>query len=348
MDDGITERLYVSRSGGPEVLELRREPIRPPGPGEVSVRVRAAGVNFADIFIRLGLYGPAPKPPLVPGFEAAGEVDGVGPGVTDLAPGDRIVTVTRFGGYARRLVIEARRAFRLPEGWSFEEGAAFPAVYLTAWHGLANVARVRPRERVLVHSAAGGVGIAAGQLARPLGVEMIGTVGSAAKIETAKAAGYRHVVDYSVVDFETAVRDWLRPQGADGVDVVLDAVGGAFSRKGYRLLRGGGRLVCFGLAGFTPRGRRPSLARLAFEYARMPRFNPMSLIGDNRSVGGFQVLLLWDRLDLLGDAMARLLALARDGAIRPTVSATFPLERAGLAQQLLHAGKTTGKLVLTC
>jgi NADPH:quinone reductase-like Zn-dependent oxidoreductase len=336
-----TERMTIARSGGPEVLELRREPLPAPGPGDVVVRVRAAGLNFADIYAREGLYGPAPPPPFVPGFEVAGEVESG----TGWEPGARVFAVTRFGGYARRVVVRAERLFPVPAGWSFEEAAAFPAVYMTAFHGLANVARVRPGERVLVHSAAGGVGIAAGQLLQPLGVRGIGTVGSARKIDVARAAGYEHVIDYRACDFETAVR---RLTEGEGVDVILDAIGGSFFKKGYRLLRGGGRLCCFGLAGMTPRGKRPSYARLALEYVKLPRWNPIELIDDNRQVAGFQVLRLWERLDILEPAMRRLLELAAAGTVRPTVAETFPLEKAGLAQQRLHSGETTGKLVLTC
>jgi alcohol dehydrogenase len=169
-----TESLVVTRYGGPEVFQLKKESLREPAAGEVVVRVKAAGLNFADIFAREGLYGPGPKAPFVPGFEDAGEVEASES--AKFPVGAKVIAVTRFGGYTRRVVAASARVFPVPDGWTFEEAAGFPAVYLTAWHGIANVARMRPGERLLVHSAAGGVGIAAGQIARALGLEAIGTV----------------------------------------------------------------------------------------------------------------------------------------------------------------------------
>ncbi|HZU98772.1 MAG TPA: zinc-binding dehydrogenase [Planctomycetota bacterium] len=321
------ESVVVTRFGGPEVLEVRSGPSPTPKPGEVLVRVRAVGLNFADIFAREGLYGPGPRAPFVPGFEVAGETP----------DGRRVIAVTRFGGYASEVVVEERRTYPLPDGWSFEEGAGFPAVALTAWHGIVNVARMRAGERLLVHSAAGGVGIAAGQIARALGIEAWGTVGSDEKLDVAREAGYAKVVNYRKSDFETEL---------GSVDVVLDAIGGSFFEKGYRMLRPNGRLLCYGLAGMTPRGRRPSWPRLAWEWLRLPRWNPIQLIDDNKTVAGFQVLRLWDEVAVLDAAMKDLLALAGRGALRPRIGARFPFARAAEAMQLLHSGTTTGKVVL--
>jgi NADPH:quinone reductase-like Zn-dependent oxidoreductase len=321
------ERVVVPRFGGSSVLEVRTEPSPVPRQGEVLVKVKACGLNFADIYAREGLYGPGPPAPFTPGFEVAGETP----------DGRRVLAVTRFGGYASEVVAEERRLFPLPDGWSFEEGAAFPAVYLTAWHGIVNVARMRPGERVLVHSAAGGVGIAAGQIARSLGLEAIGTVGSDAKVETAKTAGYAQVVNYRA-------RDWEKEFAP--VDVVLDAIGASFFMKGYRLLRPNGRLLCFGLAGMTPRGRRPSWPRLALEWLKLPRWNPIQLIDDNKTVAGFQVLRLWDQLEVLERAMKDLLALAAKGEVRPVIGARFPLREVARAHELLHSGESRGKIIL--
>jgi NADPH:quinone reductase-like Zn-dependent oxidoreductase len=336
------ERVVVTRFGGPHVLELREEDLPPLAKGQLLLRVRAAGVNFADIFAREGLYGPGPRAPFVPGFEVAGEVEAAGPDTPK--PEGRVFAVSRFGGYSSRLVVQAARTYPIPRDWTFEEAAGFPGTYLTAWQGIANVARMRAGEKLLVHSAAGGVGIAAGQIARALEIEAIGTVGSPGKLEEARAAGYAHVFDYKARDFEAAVRE-VSPAG---VDVVLDAIGGGgVFEKGYRLLRPGGRLLCYGLAGMTPRGVRPSYLRLALEWLRLPRFDPIRLIDDNKTVSGFQVLRLWEEEAVLQDSMKDLLALAEKGALRPRVSRTFPLAQAAAAHQLLHSGTTTGKLILT-
>ncbi len=321
------QRIVVTRFGGTGVLAVQEEPSPSPRSGEVLVRVKAAGLNFADIYAREGLYGPGPPAPFTPGFEVAGETP----------DGKKVIAVSRFGGYATEIVAEERRTWPLPEGWSFEEGAGFPAVYLTAWHGIVNVARMRKGERLLVHSAAGGVGVAAGQIARALGLEAVGTVGSDEKIPVALAEGYSKVVNYRKTDFAKE----LGP-----VDVILDAIGGSFFEKGYRLLKPGGKLLCFGLAGMTPRGKRPSYARLAYEWLKLPRWNPIQLIDHNKVVGGFQVLRLWDEVQILEESMKELMALATRGALRPKIGARFPFAQAAAAQQLLHSGTTTGKVVL--
>ena len=188
------QRIVIDRVGGPEVLRLEEIDLPDPGPGEVAVGVRAAGLNFADVFCRLGLYEAAPRPPFAPGFEVAGTIDGVGEGVSGLTPGDRVLALTRFGGYASRINLAADRVRPLPSSWSFEQGAAFPVVFLTAWYGLRHLARLREGETLVVHSAAGGVGTAACQIGRALGARVIGTVGSPAKEAVAREHGAGEVV----------------------------------------------------------------------------------------------------------------------------------------------------------
>jgi NADPH:quinone reductase-like Zn-dependent oxidoreductase len=336
----------VTRSGGPDVLALREKAAGPCGPGQVRIDVAFAGVNFADLAARAGLYGPAPRPPFAPGFEVSGTVVEVGEGA-GFAVGDRVLAGTRFGGYASQVVVDAARARRLPEGMSLEEGAALLAQYLTAHHALARVAHARPGETVLIHACAGGVGTAAVQLCKALGCRSIGTASSAEKLAFARTQGLDEGIDYVREDFEVAVR---RIAGR-GVDVALDANGGASFGKSFRCLAPGGRLVVYGAAAALPSARTVEAVRewprAAWEFARQRWFHPFELIERNVAVAGMQILLLWDDLALLGTELDELLALYREGKIRPVIDRIFPLADAPWAHRYLADRRTRGKVLLS-
>jgi len=337
------ERIVITKAGGPGVLAIERFDPPSPGPGEVAVEVRAVGVNFADLFCRLGLYAAAPPIPFVPGFEVSGTVVEAGAGVVSPAPGDRVLALTRFGGYASRLCARAEWTRPLPDDWSFEDGAAFPVVFLTAWHGLVHVGRLARGETVVVQSAAGGVGTAACQLARSFGARVIGTVGSEAKRQLALDSGADEVVvsrDYAVWDEIDRLTD------GGGVDVILDAVGGRGLRQGYARLRPGGRLLVYGFAEMMPRGGVRNWPRLLWKRLRLPRFDPMGMTSSNRTVSGFNLVYLWNRKDLLAPALDALLAMGRDGAIRPTPGRSFPFDRAPDAHAYVQSRASTGKVLL--
>src|SRR5919106_6781532 len=257
--------VVLTGHGGPEVLKVEERPDPDVSPGEVRIAVRAAGINFADTMARIGLYLDAPKPPCVLGYEVAGEVESVGEGVTDLTPGDRVIAGTRFGGQAELVAVPASQAQPLPERLSFEQGAAFPVNYATAYAALVVMAGVKAGERVLIHAAAGGVGIAATQIAKARGAEVFGTA-SASKHGAIGAQGVDHPIDYRTGDFAAEVR---RITGGEGIDVAMDALGPASFRKDYRLLREGGRLVMYGYSESESAGAR-NLGALARTLARMP------------------------------------------------------------------------------
>ena len=336
----------VSRSGGPDVLALRERPQAPLGPGQVRVRVAFAGVNFADLAARAGVYGPAPKPPFAPGFEVSGTVAEADP-ATGLQPGERVLAVCRFGGYTTELVADGARVRRLPAEMSLEEAAALPAQYLTAWHALTELCRVRRGESVLVHAAAGGVGTAAVQLSRELGLVSIGTASTAEKIAYARGQGLQHGIVASEVDFVAAVREITSGRG---VDVVLDANGGASFARSFDCLAPGGKLVVYGAAAAMPRSLRAvgDLPKSALALLQQKRFAPFELIERNASVLGLQILLLWDRLELLGREIDALLFLRSAGRIRPVVDHVFPLGAAADAHRWLHERRTRGKVLLRC
>ena len=333
--------VWIPRAGEPEVLEVRDGPDPAPKPDQVLVRVRASGVNFADVAARLGVYPDAPPFPCVVGYEVAGTVEQVGADVHDVRPGDRVLALSRFGGYAEAVAIPASQVFAMPAAMTFEEGAAIPVNYLTAILMLRRFANVREGERVLVHAAAGGVGMAALQLCRIAGAEVIGTA-SASKHDTLKQMGVAHCIDYRTEDFEEGVR---RFTGGRGVDVVLDATG-AF-RKSYRCLAPLGRLVCFGLSQASS-GMGPSRLRALLAVLRLPWFHPIRLMNDNKAVVGVNLGHLWDQIGMLRREMTGLLADYDAGRIKPVVGKTFPLALAAQAHRFLQERRNVGKVVLTC
>ena len=258
--------VWITRPGGPGALEVRETADPEPGPGQVRIRVRAAGLNFAEVMAAQGLYPDAPKPPCVVGYEVAGVVDALGERVQGLAAGQRVLAMTRFGGHADVVCVPAEQVLPIPDAMSFEEAAALPVNYLTAYHMLFRVAAVRPGERVLVHMAAGGVGTAVLQLCRTVdNLEVFGTA-SAAKHEVLRAEGCAHPIDYHATDYAAEVRRLTR---GEGVDIVLDPLGGNDWRKGLKLLRPCGRLVAFGFANLAS-GQRRRPARLAAQVAGHP------------------------------------------------------------------------------
>ncbi len=334
--------VFITRRGGPEVLEVREVPDPVPGPGQVRIDVRAAGLNFADVMARMGLYPDAPKIPAVVGFEVAGEVDAVGAGVTAPAPGARVLAGVRFGGHAGKVVVPADHAIPMPVEMTFEQGAALSVNYLTAYHSLFRIGRLSRGQAVLVHRAAGGVGIAALQLCRTVpGVTVFGTA-SAAKHAVLREEGCQHPIDYRNRDYEAEVRQLT---GGRGVDLVLDALGGADWKKGYRLLRPGGMLVTYGFANLAT-GPRRSLLVAARQLLSVPRFSPITLMEDNRGVAGVNLGHLWDEPEMLKAHLEALLGLFREGKIRPRVDSTFRFEEAGRAHQRLQGRESVGKVLL--
>ena len=334
--------IWTTRHGGPDVLEVREAPDPTPGPGEVRVRVRAAGLNFAEIMGRLGLYPDAPKTPCVLGYEAAGVVDALGEGVASPPAGARVVALSRFGAHADTLCVPSSQAVELPDGMSFEQAAALPVNYITAYHALFRVAALRPRETVLVHMAAGGVGIAALQLCRTVpGVVTLGTA-SRAKHEAIRAEGCAHPVDYRSDDYESEVR---RIAGEQGVDVVLDPLGGNDWRKGYRLLRPAGRLVMYGFANLAS-GEKRSYLKAALQMAQMPVFTPVGLMNANKSVAGINIGHLWSEMAMLREELTALVDLYRAGRIRPHVDVVFPFAQVADAHRRMQGRQNVGKIVL--
>jgi NADPH:quinone reductase-like Zn-dependent oxidoreductase len=330
--------VWITRHGGPEVLEVRETADPVPGPGQVRIRVKAAGLNFAELMARMGLYPDAPKTPAVVGFEVAGVVDAVGAGVIAPSPGDRVLAMVRFGGHAEAVVLPASHAIHMPPGMTFDQGAALPVNYVTAYHALFRVGHLSRGQSVLVHMAAGGVGIAAIQLARTVpGVTVFGTA-SAAKHAAIREEG----CDHASQDYASEVR---RLTLGRGVDLVLDALGGNDWKKSYALLRPAGLLVTCGFTNMAP-GPRRSLVHVVQEFLSIPRFSPLKLMEDNRGVAGINMGHLWGEPELVLGEIEALLALFREGRIRPRVDSTFPFQEAARAHHRLHDRENVGKVLL--
>jgi NADPH:quinone reductase-like Zn-dependent oxidoreductase len=335
--------VWITGANGPDGLRVRETTDPEPGPGQVRVRVRAAGLCFAEVMAAQGLYPDAPKPPCVMGYEVAGVIDAVGDGVQGHPVGSRVVAMTRFGGHSDVVCVPAEQVFAIPDGKDFAEAAALPVNYLTAYRMLFRVACIRPGERVLVHMAAGGVGTAVLQLCRTVAdVEVFGTA-SAAKHEVLRAEGCAHPIDYRTADYAAEAR---RLTGGEGVDVVLDPLGGTDWRKGLKLLRPGGRLVAYGFANMAS-GQRRRPVHVLSQLAGMPRLTPLQLMNSNRTVSGVHIGRLWDQIAVLSAELREVLRLWENGAITPRIDATYPFAQAAQAHRRILGRQNTGKIVLT-
>ena len=333
-------QVWITRAGPPEVLEVREAPDPDVKEGEVRIRVRAAGINFADLMARVGLYPDAPKLPCVMGYEASGVVDQVGAGVTGHKVGDRVFGMPRFGGYTDTLVIAQEQVFKMPEKMSFEEAAALPVVYLTAYNMMLFTGALRPGSTVLIHSAAGGVGLAAIEIAKTRGCTLIGTA-SPGKHDFLRQQGVAHPID-SRGDYAAAVRQIV---GDRGVDLILDPVGGKSWTSGYDLLAPCGRLVAFGLSAASS-GTKRSLLHAAAQVMKIKKISPMKLMEDNKTVSGTNMGHLFGRLDLLRPQFAALLEMYEAREIAPHVDRTFRFDEAPAAHHFLHDRKAIGKVLL--
>lgn len=338
-------RIVIDRPGGYEALRLVESPDPVPGPGQVRIAVEACGVNYADGIIRMGLYESAKKLhgyPITPGFEIAGRIDAIGPAVRDHAPGDPVLALTLFGGYTSHIVLPTDRVFALPATLSARQGAAIPTVFLTAWWMAHELSLPRPGDTWLVHSAAGGVGSALAQLGRLAGCRVVGIVGSAHKLDFARASGCSEVIDKSAGDWVERARE-LAP---GGYQAAFDANGVSTLGHSYRLLGPTGKLLIYGFASMLPRDGRLNWLKLAWDWLRTPRFNPLSMTRDNKSVLACNLSFLSSEGERLRAGMGWLLERFADGRLQTPAVTPYPLARAAEAQRALEGGQTTGKLVL--
>ena len=336
-------QVWITKFGPPEVLAVRQAPDPEPKPGEVRIRVEASGVNFADIVGRVGLYPDLPPVPVVPGYEVSGRIDAAGTGVDISWIGRDVLAMTRFGGYADVVCVPVNQVFARPPGMSALEAAAIPVNYFTAWQLIVVMGGLKRGETVLVHSAGGGVGIAATQIAKHIGARVIGTA-SAIKHAELRALGVDFLIDYRIEDFEARTREITNGRG---VELILDAIGGDLFRKGYRLLAPTGRLGMFGIsAAVTQKQRR--VRDMIVLLARTPwfQFNPLSLMNANKGVFGVNLGHLWGEVDRIRGWGDRLLDLWAQDAIKPKIAQTFKFDEASLAHHFIQDRRNIGKVLL--
>jgi NADPH:quinone reductase-like Zn-dependent oxidoreductase len=329
--------VVITKHGDPSVLQVQERPDpTSPGPGRVVVDVRAAGINFADTLARIGLYEDAPKPPCVVGYEVAGVIAAVGGGVDPGRVGQRVMAGSRFGGYAERVEVGAADAIPLPDALTFEQGAAIPVNYATAWAALHGYGSLQKGERVLIHAAAGGVGLSAVQLAKAAGAVVHGTA-SPGKHARLAELGVDRAIDYRA-------DGWWK--GLEKYDIILDAVGGRSFQISYDLLRPGGRLVAFGASSVSS-GEKRSLRTAAPQALRMLRgFNLIKQMSESKAVIGLNMLRLWDDRGSLEPWIAPLQAALADGTIAPVVHEAVPFADAARAHRIIAARQNVGKVVL--
>lgn len=328
-------QIWIPRAGAPEVLEVREAPDPTPGPGELRIRVEAAGVNYADLSARMGQYPDMPPMPCVVGYEVGGVVDQLGEGVEDCWLGAPVVAATQFGGYSSAVCLPVGQVARRPEGLDAVTAAAIPVAYLTSWMMLRVMGRVAAGDRVLIHAAAGGVGLAALDLCRRAGAEVWGSAG-VSKHALLRERGCAHTLD-SHTDTWPEV----------GMDLILDARGGESWAKGLQALRTGGRLVCFGFSAGSP-SDSPSRWNLLKAVMGVPwlAVNPLSLMNANKGVLGVNMGHMWGERERLAGWLSEILKGWEEGWVRPHVHATVPFDRAAEAHQILHDRKNVGKVVL--
>ena len=329
---------FVDRYGGPERLLLRERPDPIPAAGEVLVETAAIGLNFADLFVRAGVYPRTPKPPMVPGMEISGTVVSVGEGVEGLAPGQRVAAVPIFGGHAERVVVPASRVFPLPDGVDLVEAAAMPVVFLTAWYAL-DRARVREGERVVVTAAAGGVGTALLQMSRLRNVRVLALVGSARKVPVCRELGAAAAGTYEEAD------RLLESEMGGRADVVIDAVGGRLFRRLWNRLALDGRYALYGFAAASG-GKGVAKLRAARELAGMGVVVPYGLIQSCRTLLGFNLSLLASRTGELRAAASEIFELWGKRLVRPVLGPRFDFARLPDAHRALAGRETTGKVVI--
>ncbi len=331
----------IPKAGSIDNLKLIEEPIDEPKAHEIQVEVKSIGFNFADVFAMFGLYGATPNGSFVPGLEFSGVVTKAGKDVREVAIGQRVMGVTRFGGYATHINLDERYVKPMPGGWSFEQGAAYLVQALTAYYGLLELGNLKKGDTVLVHSAAGGVGIWANRIAKHFGAYTIGCVGNESKLKLLEEQGY----DQGFVRNEKTFRQDLK-KVLDGrrLNIVMECIGGKILMGSYLAMAPEGRLITYGSAHYAQPGAKPNYLKLIWTYYKRPMLDPQKMIEQNKSVMGFNLIYLYENLDRMYEILNKLMKLDLG---EPYVGHTFKFDQLREAVSLFQTGKTTGKVVVT-
>lgn len=333
------ESFRLRKPGSLNELKRNTEELAEPKENEVTVEIKAIGLNFADLFAIMGLYSAAPKDSFIPGLEYSGIVIKAGPAVKTIKVGDKIMGATRFGAYTTHLNIDYRYIRPLPTGWSFEESAGFIVQALTAYYALVPLGNLKKGQTVLIHSAAGGVGIYANRIAKRFSAYTIGSIGSPAKTELLKKEGY----DQVIVRSERFRQDLEKALSGRPLNLVLECIGGDIFKASYEALAPAGRVVVYGSANFMSTGNRPNYLKLLYHFLTRPKIDPIEMATDNKSVLAFNLIWLWDQIDELNEYFDALTSLHLPP---PVIGHTFEFADTLQALRLFQTGKTMGKVVV--
>lgn len=333
--------IVTTRNGDVRVMKVETRPDPVPAPGEVLIRVKAAGLNFADILARQGLYPDGPPKPCVMGYEVSGLIEAVGEGVDPGIVGEPVIAMTRFGGQAELVCVPDAQVFEKPPELSFEQGAALPVNYLTAWALIVTMGGLRADESILIHNAGGGVGLAALEIARHIGAKTFGTA-SAGKHEFLRDRGLDHPIDYRDQDWLPVLMDLTEGRG---VELIIDPLGGNSWKQSYRALRRTGRMGVFGMSVASASGIKGKLKALK-AVVSMPRYNPLGLMNRNKGVFGLNLGHMWGEGEKVASWTREIMRGVQQGWIRPHVDRTFSFEEIADAHRYIEARRNIGKIVL--
>jgi alcohol dehydrogenase len=329
----------INKAGSLNSLKLIHENLREPNENEVTVEVKAIGLNFADLFAIQGLYSATPKGSFVPGLEYSGIVSNTGSQVKGFKAGDKVMGAIRFGAYATHLNIDYRYILKLPENWSFEEGASFIVQSLTAYYSLVELGNIKANDTVLIHSAAGGVGIYANRIAKKFNAYTIGTIGSESKRNFLLNEGYDEVI----VRKDNFSKQLKRALGERKLNLVLDSIGGKVFEESFKALAPSGRIMIYGGAHFMSQSSRPNYFNVFYKFLTRPKVDPLELSNINKSVMGFNLIYLWDRPDALNSMAEEILKM---NLKRPYIGKVFSFKHLIDALRYFQTGKSIGKVVV--
>ena len=336
----MKRKVYRLKAGNIKNLQLIEENLPDPNDNEVTIEVKAIGLNFADVFAIWGLYSATPEGEFTPGLEYAGVVAKVGKEVSHVKVGDAIMGVTRFGAYTSHLNIDSQYAIPLPEGWDFATGASYLVQVLTAYYAMLRLGQLEKGQTVLIHSAAGGVGILANRIAKKYDCYTIGTVGGSHKLQRLNDEGY----DKGIVrgkDFGDQLKKALAGRE---LNLVMECIGGDIMKAGFEALAPQGKSIIYGAASYAHPGDRPNYLKLFWKYLRRPKIDAQSLAELNKGVIGFNLIYLYEKAELMYELLAELKELDIE---KPYVGQTFPFEKLPEAIRTFKLGKTMGKVVVT-
>lgn len=334
------KKVIYPKIGGTDSIQIVEEKLDLPKENQVKVRVHRAGINFADLMMRQGLYGSNPDFPFTPGYEASGEIIDLGKEITNLQLGQRVIAMTGFGGYSEEVIVDSNRVVPIPDNISFDQAAAMPVTYGTAYHMLVHLGGLKKGDSVLIHHAAGGVGTAAAQICQAYGAGLIIGTASESKKEFVESLGMRFV-NREQEDFVKVCKDLTNGKG---VHQAIDPVAGKHLMRSYNALRNGGKLHCFGASSAVPNQKRSIIAAIRM-WINTPKFDPMKMMNSNKSLFGVHMGRLEDE-DIFANHLAELGELMNQGKINPIIDSVWRFEKVADAQMHMHNRKNKGKVLL--